>query len=235
MKPPKKPRGPTQEWRREQCRLLIDAQPFHRQFPAEVAVKLSDLCRFTEFHNAPLHAVKRIPNTEYPSDTRHLYARETEADEWLPFSWNRWIKGGESERIWLRKALRDEIQADADDFLSAIEPRVCANPRNRPQCTGTQDLTADHSPECGGMAMSAIIDEFCRVYPVIPVVRRPLGGGGMLEDREQAAMWIMFHSERVCWRVLCRSCNAANGNRGDGTEDPLASIAGLCFDNDTSI
>ena len=190
----------SKKLRKAFTRTLIDMQPVGKPFSR------ADKAAFNWLVGVDAKSVTKVPNPEIPKDTRHIKV------DGQSLSWNRAIDGY-SEEQKLKCTMRSIISLDLRDFLDAVEPKECE------KCGATDDLTADHEH----ISFDAIAEGFIREYGPIEVEPKSNGVGDMFADIDVEAKWIAYHAALATYQVLCRSCNASKGKRGN--KDPEYSEA----------
>lgn len=178
----------SKKLRKTFTRALIDIQEIGKPFSK------GDLAAFKCLVGIEAANVVKIPNPEFPQDTRHIKV------DGKPFSWNRAIDGYD-EIIYLKKAMRDIISLDLRDFLSAADPCECAF------CGAVDDLTVDHAE----IPFDTIASNFIERHGPIELDQTSSRVSGKFADMDIEAEWIAYHATNATYQVLCRSCNARKG------------------------
>jgi hypothetical protein len=181
----------TKKLRKAFVRALIDSQTISKPFSK------SDLAVFKCLVGVDASSVVKVPNPEYPQDTRHIKV------DGESLSWVRAIDETD-ELVHLKKVMRNIIAPDLCDFLSAVEPSECAC------CGATEDLTADHADS----PFDEIAVGFIDAKGPIALTPKTSGVGHRFTDMQLEAEWIAYHAANAVYQVLCRSCNASKGKRG---------------------
>jgi DNA-binding transcriptional regulator YdaS (Cro superfamily) len=193
----------TKKSRKDRVRQIIDSYEFDVPFSQEHVDELSKLT------GVCLTEVQRKFNEQYPSDPRHLRVRYCGIDaanddpmvddEGLtPFSWNKAISPPKA-LTEAKKVMRDAIKSDLKEFREAVDPACEA-------CGATEDLCADHL-----YPFDAIVDEFIEQHGMPELKDGPPGAGKVIADEAWHDAWVLFHTERAVYQLLCRSCNASKG------------------------
>jgi len=181
----------SKKLRKAFSRALIDLQPVGKPFSQ------NDLAAFRCLVGIEAKQAVKIPNPEYPKDTRHIYV------DGSPFSWVRAIEEY-SDASYLKKIMRNIVSCDLRDFLSAVEPQECNC------CGATDDLTVDHVD----LPFDTIATQFIDQYGPIQINEESSRVGGAFLDINLEAKWIAYHAANAVYQVLCRSCNARKGKNG---------------------
>jgi len=184
------------------ARELIDRQAVDVEFSKE------DTALMNEILGTAFDSFCKKKNPLWPSDPRHVHACFSEL--WRDFSWRKVIEQPSAEAL-VKKALRESVAHDMRDALYAIEPRECAVRGRIPECKVDDDLTLDHLDE----PFSTIATEWMALRGTPDLKDPPHGQGRMIADADVEADWIAFHASRATYQILCRSCNAIKGARGN--------------------
>ena len=181
----------TKKLRKAFTRALIDIQAVGKPFSR------GDLTVFNWLVGVDAANAVKMHNPEYPSDTRHVYVDGTS------LSWNRAIDGYDDHQK-LKRTLRNIIASDLRDFLDEAECECVL-------CGVTDDLTVDHVDP----PFDDIAESFIATHGPVHVAPKANGVGDCLTDINQEAAWIAYHAAQSTYQVLCRSCNASKGKRGN--------------------
>lgn len=179
------------------ARELIDRQEVDVVFCAE------DTAAMNEIMGTAFDSFCKKNNPLWPNDTRHVHA--CFSGLWKDISWKGLIEKPSAASL-VKKVLRESVARDMRDALYAIEPRECA------ACAADDDLTVDHLDE----PFNTIATDWMTIRGT-PELKEPAHGQGqMIADIDVEADWIAFHASRATYQILCRSCNATKGARGNG-------------------
>lgn len=191
----KKPVKVTVAKRKAKAQEIIDRNDFTSPFDA------FDVEEMNEVLDTECFGFIRKRNTRFPGDPRHLHQifpdGSTEA-----ISWNKCITPLKPYQE-LSRVLRDAVRCDTLEFNQLCQPQECAI------CGCTEMLQTDHvSP-----SFSEIQRQFTEAYGTPSIEPRSDGVGYQFVNPDDEDRWYLFHADRACYQLLCRSCNASKGAR----------------------